>query len=119
MGGVTAVMLGGSRARGEELPEPGAWGPWVDGGGWLSIDGMAVDWIYRDLDRVHQSWQAAEAGSFSFHFQVGHPLGVPDFAYAGEVALRGHHLRPVAPGGRRRLLRLTAAWVWWDVSAAS
>lgn len=124
--GVTAVMLGGSRARGAETsdsdvdlglyyrepldvaglralagalaevrsgsghPEvttPGEWGPWVDGGGWLVIDDMPVDWIYRRLDRVHRSWDMAQLGEFDFHFQVGHPLGVPDFAYAGEVAL--------------------------------
>ena len=65
----------------------GAWGPWVDGGGWLTIDGTAVDWIYRDLNRVESCWQAAQSGTFDFHFQVGHPLGVPDFAYPGEVAL--------------------------------
>src|SRR3712207_8687536 len=38
---------------------PGGWGPWVDGGGWLTIDGSAVDWIYRDLDRVERSWEDA------------------------------------------------------------
>jgi hypothetical protein len=124
--GLSAVMLGGSRARGAELPgsdvdlglyyrepldvaglrtraralaqvrsgsgdpqitSPGEWGPWVDGGGWLVIDGMPVDWIFRRLDRVHRSWELAQLGVFDFHFQVGHPLGVPDFAYAGEVAL--------------------------------
>jgi hypothetical protein len=69
------------------LTEPGGWGPWVDGGGWLTIGGVAVDWIYRNLDRVQTSWQLAQQGEFSFHFQVGHPLGVPDFAYAGEMAL--------------------------------
>lgn len=69
------------------VTRPGEWGPWVDGGGWLTIEGMAVDWIYRELDRVQQSWALAQEGVFSFHFQVGHPLGVPDFAYAGEVAL--------------------------------
>jgi predicted nucleotidyltransferase len=67
--------------------EPGAWGPWVDGGAWLTIDGTAVDWLYRDLDRVRRSWQDAREGRFAFHAQVGHPLGVPDFAYAGELAL--------------------------------
>jgi hypothetical protein len=66
---------------------PGEWGPWVDGGGWLSIDGRPVDWIYRNLDRVHAAWVDAQAGRFAFHGQVGHPLGVPDFAYPGEVAL--------------------------------
>jgi hypothetical protein len=59
----------------------------VDGGGWLRIEGTAVDWIYRDLDRVHQAWESAQRGEFTFHTQVGHPLGVPDFAYVGEVAL--------------------------------
>lgn len=119
--GVIGVVLGGSRARGEQaadsdvdiglyyrppldidalaalardvggvgaqVTQPGAWGPWVDGGAWLRIDGVAVDWIYRDLDRVRSSWESAQRGEFSFHAQVGHPLGVPDFAYAGELAL--------------------------------
>jgi len=125
--GIVAVMLGGSRARGEARPdsdvdlglyyrppldtdalrrlagavasthgvggqgpkltEPGGWGRWVDGGGWLTIDQTPVDWIYRDLDRVRRSAEQARVGEFAFHFQVGHPFGVPDFAYAGEVAL--------------------------------
>jgi hypothetical protein len=72
---------------GARVTEPGEWGPWVDGGGWLTVDGSAVDWIYRDLDRVEQAWRDAEQGRYAFHVQVGHPLGVPDFAYAGEVAL--------------------------------
>nr|WP_240896682.1 nucleotidyltransferase domain-containing protein [Kineococcus vitellinus] len=70
-----------------EVTAPGGWGPWVDGGGWLEVDGTPVDWIYRDLDRVHRSWAAARAGELAWHFQVGHPLGFPSFAYAGEAAL--------------------------------
>src|ERR687885_1153891 len=69
------------------VTEPGDWGPWVDGGAWLSVQGTPVDWLYRDVDRVHASWEQARAGRYTFHAQVGHPLGVPDFAYAGEVAL--------------------------------
>jgi hypothetical protein len=46
-----------------------------------------VDWLYRDADRVHASWQAAARGEYALHQQAGHPLGVPDFAYAGEIAL--------------------------------
>jgi hypothetical protein len=72
---------------GGEVTAPGAWGPWVDGGAWLRIDGTAVDWLYRDLDRVRACWRDAQDGRFAFHAQVGHPLGVPDFAYAGELAL--------------------------------
>ena len=55
--------------------------------GWLHIGGTAVDWIYRDLDRVHRSWDDAQAGRFDVHLQIGHPLGGPDFMYAGEVAV--------------------------------
>lgn len=69
------------------ITEPGEWGPWVDGGGWLTVDRAAVDWIYRDLDRVGSAWQDAERGAYAFHVQAGHPLGVPDFAYPGELAL--------------------------------
>ena len=79
-----ARQVAGPDAR---VSAPGEWGPWVDGGAWLSIDGIAVDWIYRDLDRVQHSWAEARHGRFSWHFQTGHPLGLPSFAYAGEAAL--------------------------------
>ncbi|GAA2548543.1 nucleotidyltransferase domain-containing protein [Winogradskya consettensis] len=79
-----AREVGGPAAR---VTAPGEWGPWVDGGGWLTVDGGAVDWIYRDLDRVAGCWARAERGHYAFHAQVGHPLGVADFAYAGEIAL--------------------------------
>jgi hypothetical protein len=72
---------------GAAVTRPGEWGPWVDGGGWLTVAGTPVDWLYRNLDRVHAAWADAQAGHYRFHAQAGHPLGVPDFAYAGEVAL--------------------------------
>ncbi len=70
-----------------DVTEPGGWGPWVDGGGWLEVNGTPVDWIYRDLDRVRASWDDAVAGRVAWHVQTGHPLGFPSFAYAGEAAL--------------------------------
>ncbi|MFD3443353.1 nucleotidyltransferase domain-containing protein [Microbacteriaceae bacterium 4G12] len=82
--GVLAREVGGPDAT---VTVRGGWGPWVDGGGWLTIGGAAVDWIYRDLDRVERSWQDAAAGRVSFHSQVGHPAGVTSVAYAGELAL--------------------------------
>ena len=66
---------------------PGDWGPWVDGGGWLRVDGVAVDIIYRDLDRVQSVWADCRQGRFSVEIQGGHPLGFWSHAYAGEVAL--------------------------------
>ncbi|MFC0007107.1 nucleotidyltransferase domain-containing protein [Micromonospora siamensis] len=70
-----------------ELTEPGGWGPWVDGGGWLRVGGVAVDWIYRDLDRVRRTWADCRAGRYEVGVQPGHPLGFYSHAYAGEVAL--------------------------------
>jgi Polymerase beta, Nucleotidyltransferase len=70
-----------------ELTEPGGWGPWVDGGGWLRIGGETVDWIYRDLDRVRSVWADCQAGRYEVGVQAGHPLGFYSHAYAGEVAL--------------------------------
>jgi hypothetical protein len=72
---------------GASVTGPGEWGPWVDGGAWLTVDGVPVDWIYRDLDRVAAAWTDAQEGRHGWHAQVGHPLGVLDVAYAGEVAL--------------------------------
>ncbi|GLY00973.1 MULTISPECIES: nucleotidyltransferase domain-containing protein [Actinoplanes] len=82
--GRLAEEVAGSGSR---VTPPGEWGTWVDGGGWLRIDGHAVDWIYRDLDRVRACWAEAEKGRYAFHVQAGHPLGVPDFLYPGELAL--------------------------------
>lgn len=82
--GRLAKALAGPSA---EVTEPGGWGPWVDGGGWLRIDGTPVDWLYRDLDRLETVWADCTAGRYRFHQQTGHPLGFPDFAYVGELQL--------------------------------
>jgi Nucleotidyltransferase domain len=94
-----ASRIAGADAR---VTAPGEWGPWVDGGGWLCIEGTAVDWLYRDLDRVRRSILDAQQGRLAWHFQVGHPLGVPDFLYAGEVALA---VVLVDPSGELRALQ--------------
>jgi predicted nucleotidyltransferase len=82
--GAVARSFAGESAR---VTEPGGWGPWVDGGGWLEVDGGALDFIYRDLDRVRGVCADAEQGRYTFHAQAGHPLGFASHAYAGELAL--------------------------------
>ncbi|GAB2609218.1 hypothetical protein Aab01nite_23010 [Paractinoplanes abujensis] len=82
--GRVARALAGDSAQ---VTGPGGWGPWVDGGGWLQVDGAALDFIYRDLDRVRGVIADAEQGRYAFHQQAGHPLGFADHAYAGELAL--------------------------------
>lgn len=70
-----------------EITNPGGWGPWVNGGGWLTVNGRRVDWIYRDLDRVRRVWADCGRGRYEVGVQAGHPLGFYSHAYAGEVAL--------------------------------
>jgi hypothetical protein len=88
--GALAREVAGPHAQVTKL---GEWGPWVDGGAWLVIggdeagDGLHVDWIYRDVDRVRDAWARAHRGSYDWNSQTGHPLGVPDFGYVGELAL--------------------------------
>ncbi|MYS23880.1 DUF4037 domain-containing protein [Streptomyces sp. SID4948] len=66
---------------------PGGWGPWVDGGAWLTVRGVAVDWILRDVDRVGRVWADCRAGRYEVGIQPGHPLGFWSPCYPGEVAL--------------------------------
>lgn len=68
------------------IAERGGWGPWVDSGAWLIVDGVPVDLILRDVTRVAEQCARAANGEFAFHPQPGHPLGFLDVAYAGEVA---------------------------------
>ncbi|GAA4876002.1 nucleotidyltransferase domain-containing protein [Kitasatospora terrestris] len=89
-----------------DVTEPGGWGPWVDGGAWLTVDGHRVDWLYRDLDRVAHSAREARAGRYEIGTQPGHPLGVHSHAYAGELAL-GRVLAD--PGGEVTRLRAELA----------
>ncbi|THF87000.1 nucleotidyltransferase domain-containing protein [Deinococcus sp. KSM4-11] len=66
--------------------DPGGWGPWVNGGAWLTIQGRRVDIIYRELGRVAHSVQEAREGRVTLHVQMGHPHGIHGHQYAAELA---------------------------------
>jgi hypothetical protein len=122
--GVRAIVLGGSRARGEASAQsdydiglyyeaenpidtgrlakaavllPGAasasvtaigeWGPWINGGAWLTVDGRRVDLLYRDLGKVRLVIEACRAGKVERVYQPGHPHAFISSIYMGEVAL--------------------------------
>jgi hypothetical protein len=123
--GIAAIVLGGSRARGNaapssdydlglyyrpdcppdipalaqaaaelvDVPRPdlvtplGGWGPWINGGGWLDIQGQRVDLLYRDLGRVAQIAEECRAGRVEVAYQPGHPHGFVNAIYLGEVAI--------------------------------
>jgi predicted nucleotidyltransferase len=84
LGRVAAIL--DDRGAAAEVTPLGGWGPWIDGGGWLLIDGVHVDLLYRDLDRVTAAIDDAHAGRVEPHYQPGHPHAFLPTIYAGEVA---------------------------------
>jgi predicted nucleotidyltransferase len=69
----------------------GDWGPGVNGGGWLEIQGNHVDFLYREIGAVRDAIEDCIAGRLRSIYQIGHPLGFHIQIYAGEV----HACRPL------------------------
>jgi hypothetical protein len=65
----------------------GEWGPWINGGAWLLVDGYKTDLLFRDLDRVEQVLSDCEAGVVVPAYQPGHPHCFVNQIYVGEL----HH----------------------------
>lgn len=65
----------------------GAWGPWINGGGWLRVDGASVDLLYRDTSKVESVVESCIAGSIEVAYQPGHPFGFLSSIYAGEISV--------------------------------
>jgi predicted nucleotidyltransferase len=69
------------------VSELGEWGPVVNGGAWLTIDGVAVDVLYRDLDAAERWLGEARAGRFEVLMQNGYVVGAPTYVLVGELAV--------------------------------
>ncbi len=65
----------------------GGWGPWINGGGWLKVNNMPVDFLYRDLNKVSTVVEDCIAGNISIDYQPGHPHGFQNSIYFGEIAI--------------------------------
>ena len=86
----------------------GEWGPWINGGGWLVIGGLHVDFLYRDLDKLADVLARCAAGRIACDYQIGHPAGFHNHIYMGEA----HYCRPLFDrfGMLRTLQALTAEY---------
>jgi predicted nucleotidyltransferase len=63
------------------------WGPWVNGGAWLTIGGQRVDFVYRSLEHLERVIAEAEAGQYELHYAQQPPFGFFSGAYLGEIAI--------------------------------
>lgn len=90
--GIDYDMLNNAAARLDDehrrnlICHEGEWGQWVNCGGWLIIDGIHVDLIMRDYNKVKSIIQSSERGSFSVNYQPGHPHAFLDIMYRGELS---------------------------------
>jgi len=83
------------RALAEELsdtPQPVvselyAWGPWVNGGAWLTIGGQRFDLLYRSLEQLERAIVDAEAGRHEIHAAQQPPFGFFSATLLGELAV--------------------------------
>jgi predicted nucleotidyltransferase len=64
----------------------GEWGPWINGGAWLTVGGTRVDWLFRDLARVRRVVADCRAGRPEIAYQPGHPHAFVSAIYLGELA---------------------------------
>lgn len=70
-----------------ELTPIGGWGPWINGGAWITVAGAAVDLLYRDLAAVNAVVDAALRGEFTMAYQAGHPHVFASTIWMGEAAV--------------------------------
>jgi hypothetical protein len=70
-----------------KLTEVGGWGPWIVGGGWLTVAGQKVDLLYRPIESVEKVIRDCREGRVGMDYQPGHPHGFCSAIWMGEVAL--------------------------------
>jgi hypothetical protein len=61
------------------------WGPWVNGGAWLTIGGQRVDFLYRSIEHLERVIADAEAGRYEVDYAQQPPFGFFSATYVGEI----------------------------------
>jgi predicted nucleotidyltransferase len=85
--------------------EPGDWGRLVNGGAWLTVEGVRVDLLYRNLDEVEHWWAEAREGRYVRDHVEGYVAGMTSYVLVGELAVNrvlvGELPRPEFPDALR------------------
>lgn len=61
------------------------WGPWVNGGAWMTTAVGKVDLLYRNIDQVQKTITEAANGIWHHHFDQQPPYGFRSVIYLGET----------------------------------
>jgi predicted nucleotidyltransferase len=65
----------------------GGWGPWVNGGAWLSLGGQRVDFLYRNIDFVSATLDESNMGRIRSDYWQQPVYGFHSFMYCTETAI--------------------------------
>lgn len=63
------------------------WGPWVNGGAWITTRSGKVDFLYRNLDQVERTISEAEVGESQHHYGQQPPYGFYSVIYLAEIKI--------------------------------
>ncbi len=81
----SAAVKVDDRRRTDCITDLGEWGPWINGGGWLTVNSVPVDILLRDVDKVSRCIDSCMVGNVTIDYQCGHPFGFVNAIYMGEV----------------------------------
>ncbi len=75
-----------------DTPDPtvtdlGGWGPWVNGGAWLIVQGQHVDFLYRNIDFVSSTLDECNRGVIRSDYWQQPAYGFHSFMYCTETAI--------------------------------
>lgn len=75
-----------------DAPDPvvtdfGGWGPWVNGGAWLTIGGQRVDFLYRSLDRLDEVINLCQRGEIQVDYEQQPATGFYSTIYLAELSI--------------------------------
>lgn len=85
---------------------PWEWGPWVNGGAWLTIGGQRVDLLYRSLEHLERVIAEAEVGRYEVDYAQQPPFGFFSATFLGDLS---GCVPLVDPGGRLAPLKQRVA----------
>jgi 3-oxoadipate enol-lactonase len=102
-----------------ELNAPGQWGPVMNGGAWLTVGGLRVDVLLRDLDVIDAVRRDAGEGVLEIRDMPGHIAGAPMTMLLAEVAANRWLFGSVDTPEYSDALRLNGAAMWRWRSAFS